>query len=181
MPFVQILGKLHSITQRAARVRGHQVRNRILFLAEPLVYFVKLSKKFFVYAVFRLAHTTQDVIRDMLGGNAELTAYVVAAKLVEKAVVFIREKIVKPYSGADKDLFDLWQSAELSQKLQIVAVRHLHVFARSGKKALPAPAYALFKLFLTGRGAEVGGRTSYIVNIAFEIGHFGHALCFAEY
>lgn len=179
--FVKIFREFYRVFECAPGVGGHQVRNRVLLFAEFFVYFVKLIDKTFVYAVFGLAHIVQNIVRYMLGSNSELTAYVVTAKLVKKAFVLVRKQIVKANTRTDKDFFHLWQGAELTQKLQIIAVRNLHVLAWRGIKTLAALAYTVFKLFLARRRAKICGRSADIVNISLKVGHLSHSLCLAQY
>ena len=58
----------------------------------------------------------------MLGGNSELTAYVVVYKLSEKFVAFVLNQIVKADSAADKYLFYAVKTTELSQNIEVFCI-----------------------------------------------------------
>ena len=68
----------------------------------------------------------------MLGGNLKLTAYVVVYKLLEKLLVLVGNKVIKPDSRTDKHLFNFRQSPQLLQKLQVVFVGDLNCGANRG-------------------------------------------------
>ena len=56
-----------------------------------------------------------------------------------------------------------------------------HVFAGLGEEALLVFASADLVLVFTGWGAEIGGRTADVVDIALKIGLFHHSLCLCDY
>ena len=51
----------------------------------------------------------------MLRRNLQLSAYVMRDKLVEKNVVFVRQKIIEPYAASYKYLFNAPYCAQLFQ------------------------------------------------------------------
>ena len=106
----------------------------------------------------------------MLGCNLELSADMEFAKLAEKFIVLVGDKIIIPYAAADKYLFYSADLPQLAQKLKIIAVVNLGVRADTGIKTLAVAAGAFCQLLLTGRLSEIGSRPSDIVNISLKIG-----------
>ena len=151
-------------------MRRNEIRHKILFLSRLFREFIKHILKFFKNLDFRLAHIMQNLVRAMLGRNLELTRNVIFDKLLEKRVVLILQKVVKAYSGTHENLFYTFKITQFSQYIQIFLMIYSHIFARSGKQALPIFAGARFKLFFAGREPEIRCGTSDIVDISLKIG-----------
>lgn len=92
-------------------------------------------------------------------------------QLSEKFVVFVFDEIIVADAAADENLFNLVDGAYLAQKLQIVGMVDLGVFANVGIKALALLAGSVFCLLFTCGKAEVGGGTADVVNVALEVGN----------
>ena len=105
----------------------------------------------------------------MLGRNLKLPADMIPAKLAEKFIVLVGNKIIVPYAAADKHLFNSAYLPQLAQKLKIIAMVNLGVLADARIKALAVAAGAFCQLLLAGRLSEVGGRPPDIVNIPLKI------------
>ena len=61
----------------------------------------------------------------MFGCHLKLSAYVMFHQLSEKRIVLIRQQIVKPDSGTDKDLFYPGEGAQLLQKQSVILMIRL--------------------------------------------------------
>ena len=103
----------------------------------------------------RLAHILQHWGADMLRRDLELPGDMVLHQLLEKRRFMVGQKIVKPDTAADEDLFDPRQLPQLSQELEIVTVIGLQIFAGGGEETLLVGAGAVGQLLLTGGLAEI--------------------------
>ena len=109
----------------------------------------------------------------MLRRDLQLAADVVFAKLAEKFLIRIIEKIIISDSRTNKNSLYALDPSKLSKKLKIVAVGYFKVFAGLWIEALPVLAYSVFKLTLAGGCAEVRCRAAHIVNVPLKSGERG--------
>ena len=65
----------------------------------------------------------------MLGSNFELTAYVMLAKLSEKCIVLIGNKVVITDTASYKYLFHLGKCPEFAKKFNIILMTDLGIGA----------------------------------------------------
>ena len=110
----------------------------------------------------------------MLRRDLELPGDMVLHQLLEKRRFMVGQKIVKPDTAADEDLFDPRQLPQLSQELEIVTVIGLQIFAGGGEETLLVGAGTVGQLLLTGGLAEICRGAADIVNIALEGRIFRH-------
>ena len=102
----QKLCQLNGIVQRAARMAGNKVRHQILRQADFFIFLRKHTHKLQINFLAGLAHTRQNLRRDMLGRYLQQTADVITAQLVQKFLLFIRQQIIITDTAADKHLLD---------------------------------------------------------------------------
>ena len=150
-------------------MRGHEVGHDILLFAGLFVHLLKSADELAVYGVPRLAHFRQNIVGDMLGGNAQLTADVVLAEFPQESPVAVRQQVVKTKTRADEDLFYSGQGAKLFEQREIVPVIDLKVGTGFGVKAAAVPAGTVGQLLFAGRRAELRSRAADIVDVALEI------------
>ena len=97
-------------------MRGHKVGNNILVHPDFAVDFLEFSDERIIDSYRRFSHFAEDIVGDMLGSNAELSAYMIAAKLSQKGTVSVRHHVIEPDTGADEYLFYFREIPELSEQ-----------------------------------------------------------------
>ena len=117
----------------------------------------------------------------MLRCHFKLPADVMLHQLFEKGFVLVFDQIVKPDARPDKHLFDAGQRPQPPQQMQIFLMLHLQGGAGRGRQTFFALAQSGFLLLLAAGMPEIGGGTAHIVDIPFEIRHFGQPDCFAHH
>ena len=172
----QVLRQLHRVAERAAGVRGHEIRHDELLHVLLLVDLLILLKELEVDRMTRLSHLLQHMVGDVLRRDLELAGDVIAHQLVEKCLGLVGQQIVEADAAADKDLFDARKLPELSQQRHIVAVVGDHVFARLREQALPVRAGPLRQLLFARGLAEICRRTAHVVDVALEVLLVRHGL-----
>ena len=90
-----ILGQRDRVLHGAARMGGHEVWHDVLILPEFLIHFPEFPAESVVDLYRRLAHFGEDVVRNVLGRHAELSAYMILAEFAEEGPVLICQKIVE--------------------------------------------------------------------------------------
>ena len=88
-------------------MRRHEIRNQILILAQLPIHPLVFPDKLTVYGILRLPHSLKDSIRDMFWRYFKLPADMVFTQFPKKSPAFVCQKIIKPDSGTDKNLFHL--------------------------------------------------------------------------
>ena len=176
----QVLRQLHSVAERAAGVRGHEIGHHellhVLLLVDLFVFFEEPE----VDRVARLAHFLKNMVGDVLRRDLELAGDVIAHQLVEKCLGLVGQQIVEADAAADKDLLDAGELAQLSQQRHIVAVVGDHILARLREQALPIRARALRELLFARGLTEVRRRAAHIVDVSLEVLLVRHGLGLAE-
>ena len=114
----------------------------------------------------------------MLRCNLKLSTDMMFDKLPEKSIILIQHKVIKTDSGTHKYLFYIWKAAELSQKRQIIRMRHFEIGTWLWAQALPVLADSGAKLLLARGLPEIGCRPAHIMNVSFEILILCDKLCF---
>ena len=152
-----------------------------MLLAEGFGQFKVTLAEFLVHAEVGLAHTAKNRGRTMLGRDLELTADVVAYKLLEKALIGICKQIVEADARADKYLLYPRQRLDSFDKLDVFGVICHEVLAGRGREALARRADSVAELLFAGGVAEVRRRSADVVDIALEIGHLGDLLCLLKH
>lgn len=139
------------------------------------MFFSKFSVNFFIFLdksliniLSGLSHVFQYMIRNVFRRHLQLTADVIAAKLLEKGVIRIIDQIVIADSGTNKNPFHAFDLPKLSKQGEIILMAYLKIFTWFREKALFVFADAMLQLSLTGRGAEIRCRSADVVNISFE-------------
>lgn len=178
---VEIFREYHRVLESAARMARHQIRYYVLIESHIGAELVKPVRKPVIYLSAGLVHIFQHVVRNVLRRYSELTADMIFQKLAEKRFVAVCNKIVKPYPRAHKHLFHALYPSELSQKLQIFRVIHLHVRAQFRVQALPVRTRAGFELFFAGGIAEIRRRSAHVMDISLEIWIMRHQLRLAHH
>lgn len=177
---LEVERKFEGILERGTGMPGNEVGNEVLLFAELLVE----AGIFFGEAVEgldrRLAHEIEHPVGNVFWCYFELAGNMVLHKIAEKTSVPVEHEIIEADAGADKYFLDPGQGAQAFQKFAIFAMVDFEVGAGGWGEAAPIDAGAFLSHFVACRGAKVGGGTSDIVDIAFEIGHFCKALGFAH-
>ena len=93
----------------------------------------------------------------------------ITAEFLQKCITFIRNNIIEPDSRTDEYLLHFWNVTQFFQKFDIVSVIYFQIRTRLRKQALAVLTHSTCKLFFAGWLAEVRRRTSYVVDIAFEV------------
>ena len=168
--------QLHRLAKGRAGVGGHEVGHQVLLQMVLLIQGKIPGGKLLVNGVFGLTHFGQNGVRHVLRGHLQLAGYVVLHQLPEEGIPLVRQDVVKANAAADEDLLHPRQLPELAQEAEIVAVVRPEVGAGGGEETLPPGADAFGQLLVTGRGPEVSGGASYIVDVTLEIRVMGHLL-----
>ncbi len=147
----------------------HQVWNQKLLQAQLVVQLLIFRAEALIDRVFWFAHAFQHRIADMFRSDLQLAAHMILNQFPEKAVIRIRQQVIKTDPGTDEYLLHSRKRAQLTKQFQIVLMIRFQIRAGPREKALAVLAYALGQLLFTGRGAEIGGGPSYIMDITFEI------------
>ena len=166
---VQELRQTHGVRQRAARVGGHEVGHEVLLLVVGLVELLISAPELFKDAKMRLTHVVQHRGHAVLRRHLQLAADVVLHQLAEKVLILVLQHVVIADAAADEHFFHLRELAQPPQKLRVLRVVGVQIFARLGGKA--AAIFAAAVLFLPGAGcvAEVGRGAAHVVDIALEL------------
>ena len=85
---------------------GNKVRHQILRQADFFIFLRIKAHKLQINILAGLAHTRQNLRCDMLGRHLQQTADVIAAQLIQKILLFIRQHIIITDTAADKHLLD---------------------------------------------------------------------------
>ena len=154
---------------------GHQIGNQILLFPKSFIHAFVSPAESLIDAAGRLSHAGKDRVRHMLWGDFQLAAYMMFTQLLYKFIgPGICKHIIKTDAGTDKDLFHARKGTELSKKTNILSMIRFQVRAGPRKQALPLRTGSAPQLLLTGRMAEIRGRTSHIMDIALEIRLLNH-------
>ena len=180
MVLFQIDRKLHRICDGAAGVGGHQVRDQILLLADFFGLLVEALAEAVEVLNVRFSHHIQNVVDTMLGSNLELAADVIFDQLLHEGRVGVCDGIVVADAGADKDLFDPLDAAQLAQQLDIFGVVDVHVGTGLGSQTFAVLAKTILQLFFAGGIAEVCGWPAHVVDVSLEVRIAGHLLGFLK-
>ena len=152
-------------------MRRHQVRHKVLPLAQPLVLARVPLAETLVHAALRLAHHGQHRVGHVLGRNLQLAAHMVLHQLAQKLVAMgaVGQHVIEADARAHEHLLHARKVPQTAQKGQVVAMVGHEARARLGREAALVAARAMLHL-LGARGcAEVRRRASHIVKVAFEI------------
>ena len=125
--------------------------------------------KLLIDAVTWFSHILQNLIRHMFRCHTQLPTYVMFHQFTQKSLVPVCHHIIKAYTGADEYLLHFWNVTQFFQKFDIVSVIYFQIRTRLREQALAVLTHATCKLFFAGWLAEVRRRTSYVVDIAFEV------------
>lgn len=147
----------------------HQIRHDILLQSQLVVEPSEFIRKPFVHGILRLAHTMQNIIRNMFGRYPELSAHMVFQQLAEKGIVTVGHQIIKPYTRSYKNFFYTVYPPKLSQQPEIFTMVYLHIRTRLWEQTLPVGARAFCELLFTCRLTEICRRTSHVVDIALKV------------
>ncbi len=157
---------------------AHQVRDKILLHTEAFGELVEAFLEFLIGFDMRLAHRIEDSRRTMFGRDLELTADMMANKLTEEALVGICHQIIIADTGADKNALDLRNLTQLSEEPEIILMIDRKVFTGCRCETFLSLTKTMFRLFFTGRVAEIGSRAADVMNISFKVGKLGYLFCF---
>jgi hypothetical protein len=111
------LRELHGILQLCPGMGGDEIGNEILFFPKPGVHYSKGLHKPFIDFPSRFSHNSENICRNMFGGDLELAAHVMGAEFLKKRRFFVREKIVEPYAGPYEHFLYSGERSEFSKKL----------------------------------------------------------------
>ena len=173
--------KLHGVFQRAARVRAHQIRHNVLIFIFALCQRIKLIAKALVAFDMRLAHLIEHRRRTMLGSDAELTADMIAHKLLKELVAFVLHQVIEADTAADEHFFNAVKVPEFSKQIKIILMAYLHLRAGLWRKAFFALAKSEPLLLFAGRQPEIRRRTADVAYVAFKALVLQKALRFFYY
>ena len=98
--------------------------------------------------MFRFSHIEKHLVGYVFRCHPELPAHMVLCQHFQKFLVPVCLHIIKADSGADKYFFNPRNLTQLCQKLQIIPVVRLQIFAGFRKQALPVFADPLSHLLL---------------------------------
>ena len=169
-------GQVDGLVQGGAGMAGHEVGNQVLLLATLTAEVEIPLAEGLVDVEVGLAHASQNRGGAMLGGDLQLTRYVILHQLTEEGVVGIGQQVVEADARADEYLFHLGQSLDGLQKLNVLGMVGDEVGAGLGGEALTAGAHAALQLLPAGGVAEVCGRAAHVVDVALKIRHLGDLL-----
>ena len=175
-----IQGQLDRILQGRARMSGNQIGDQELFFAQlGIDLFIPLLESL-VDSWTRLAHRAEGAFTDVLRGHFQLTADVMAADFLEKTGLLVHQDGVKPDPGSNENLFHAIEGTDLFQDAQIRAVVGAQSRAWLRRDALAVFADPPLLLLGTARFKEIGGRSTEVVDITFEIGVRDQGLGFVQ-
>ena len=144
---VQKLRQLHGILQRAARMRGHQIRHQILLPSVLFVHRPVLVPEFFKYVEMRFAHVIEHARHTVLRRDLELSGDVVLHKLGQKRTALIFEQVVVTDARARKDLSHARNAPQAAQQRDVLRVVRVEIFAGMRGKTVFIAAHAACELF----------------------------------
>ncbi len=150
-------------------MRGHQVGNQELLLAQPVIDLLILTAKPVIDCYLRLSHLFQHCIGNVLRRNLQLSADMVSAELPKKGLIGIVNQIIKANTRANKNLFHPGQSPKAAQKHNVVGVIHPKIFAGIREETLVIFTNAVAQLLFAGWLAKIGCRPTHVVDIAFKV------------
>lgn len=173
-----IQGQLDRILQGRARMSGNQIGDQELFFAQlGIDLFIPLLESL-VNSRTGFAHRAQGAFTDVLRCHFQLPTDMMAADLFQETGLLIHQNGVKPDPGTDKDLFHTVERSNFLQDAQIRPVIGAQSRAWLRRDALAVLADPSLLLLGTARFKEIGGRSTEVMDIAFEIGVRDQGLCF---
>ena len=112
---VQVFGQLHHICKRTAGMAADEVFDKLQWLPGARGAVPETLDEAAIMCGGRFAHGAQDVVGDVLGGDLQAPAHVMACQFLEVVPGAVAQRQVEADAAADEDVL---HSVDLARRAQ---------------------------------------------------------------